>query len=110
MLFTQEHNELKRTVNRIIDEDLNPYVDDWEKADIFPAHDVMKKMADAGLLGIGKPIEYGGLDLDFHMKWSSQKHWAVSALTVFQLRSVFKPLCVRQHSPTTAAKNSNKNF
>lgn len=65
MLFTQEHNELKRTVNKIIDEDLNPYVDEWEGNDIFPAHEVMKKLANAGLLGIGKPTEYGGLDLDF---------------------------------------------
>ncbi len=65
MIFSQEHLELKRTINRIVEEHINPYVDEWEKDDIFPAHQVMKRLADAGLLGIGKPVEYGGLDLDF---------------------------------------------
>ncbi|MCR9212698.1 MAG: acyl-CoA dehydrogenase family protein [Proteobacteria bacterium] len=65
MIFSQEHLELKRTINRIVEEHINPYVDEWEKDDIFPAHQVMKLLAEAGLLGIGKPVEYGGLDLDF---------------------------------------------
>tara|TARA_R110002111_G_scaffold144541_2_gene210762 strand:- start:135 stop:1298 length:1164 start_codon:yes stop_codon:yes gene_type:complete len=65
MLFSQEHIALKDTVNRIIDEHINPNVDVWEDEGIFPAHDVMKLMAEAGLLGIGKPVQYGGLDLDF---------------------------------------------
>ena len=65
MLFTQEHQELARTTERIVAEHINPYVDEWEKAEIYPAHDVMKIFAEAGLLGIGKPAEFGGLDLDF---------------------------------------------
>lgn len=65
MKFSQEHIALKDTVTRIIDEHINPNVDAWEEEGIFPAHEVMKRMADAGLLGIGKPVEYGGLDLDF---------------------------------------------
>ncbi len=65
MLFTEEHRALKQTIGQIIDQHINPHVDAWEEADIFPAHDVMKLLADAGLLGIGKPVQYGGLDLDF---------------------------------------------
>jgi citronellyl-CoA dehydrogenase len=65
MEFTQEHDELRRTTKRIVDEHINPYVDEWEAADIFPAHKVMKILAEAGLLGIGKPEKYGGLALDF---------------------------------------------
>ena len=65
MLFTQQHQELARTTERIVAEHINPYVDEWEKAEIYPAHDVMKIFAEAGLLGIGKPAEFGGLDLDF---------------------------------------------
>lgn len=65
MLFSEEHFALKNTVNRIIDEHINPKVDAWEDAGIFPAHEVMKRLAEAGLLGIGKPEQYGGLDLDF---------------------------------------------
>ncbi len=65
MHFTNEHNELRRTVARFVDEEINPYVDEWEEAGIFPAHDLFKKMGDLGLLGISKPEEYGGLGLDY---------------------------------------------
>ena len=37
----------------------------WEKDQIFPAHELFKKFGDAGLLGINKPVEYGGLGLDY---------------------------------------------
>src|SRR5690606_41786354 len=69
MLFTEEHNALKNTVLKIMDEHINPYVQEWEKAEIFPAHNIMKIMGDAGLLGISKPEKYGGhgLDLTYEM-------------------------------------------
>lgn len=65
MLFTPEHEELRRTIRRIIDKHINPFVDAWEAAGIFPAHEVFKILGDAGLLGIDKPIAYGGLGLDY---------------------------------------------
>ena len=39
--------------------------DKWEKEKMYPAHEVMKKMGNAGLLGINKPVEYGGLGIDY---------------------------------------------
>jgi len=65
MQFTQEHEELKRTVERFVANELNPYVDEWEEAGIFPAHEVFKKLGDLGLLGLTKPETYGGAGLDF---------------------------------------------
>ena len=65
MLYTQEHLELQRSVKKFIDSEINPYVDDWEAAEIFPAHELFKKMGDAGFLGINKPQEYGGMGLDY---------------------------------------------
>ncbi len=65
MKLTHEHKQLVQTTTQIIAEHINPYVDEWEKDGIYPAHQVMKKFGEAGLLGIGKPEEYGGLDLDF---------------------------------------------
>lgn len=65
MELTHEHNELIRTAKRINADHIEPYVDEWEAEQIFPAHKIMKVLGDAGLLGIGKPVEYGGLDLDF---------------------------------------------
>jgi len=63
--LTHEHHQLAETTRQIIADHVNPYVDEWEKESIYPAHQVMKKFGDAGLLGIGKPEEYGGLNLDF---------------------------------------------
>ena len=57
MQFTQEHAEIRRTLRAIIDKDINPHVDKWEEDEIFPAHEVFKKLGDAGLLGIHKPTE-----------------------------------------------------
>jgi len=63
--FTPEHAEIRRTLRAIIDKDINPHVDKWEEDEIFPAHAVFKKLGDAGLLGIHKPVEYGGMGLDY---------------------------------------------
>jgi citronellyl-CoA dehydrogenase len=65
MQFTQEHEELKRTLERFVANELNPYVDEWERAGIFPAHEVFKKLGDLGLLGLTKPEAYGGAGLDY---------------------------------------------
>jgi citronellyl-CoA dehydrogenase len=65
MQFTQEHEELKRTVERFVANEINPYVDEWEAAGIFPAHQLFKKLGDLGLLGLTRPEEYGGAGLDY---------------------------------------------
>ena len=65
MQFTHEHHEIQKTLKRFIDEEINPHVDEWEAAEIFPAHEVFKKMGNLGLLGLCKPEEYGGQGLDY---------------------------------------------
>ena len=65
MIFTQEHDSIRKTVSQFIDKEINPHCDQWEKSGIFPAHDLFKKMGDLGLLGINKPVECGGLGLDY---------------------------------------------
>ncbi|MCA0319643.1 MAG: acyl-CoA dehydrogenase family protein [Proteobacteria bacterium] len=65
MLFTAEHEEVRRTLQKFIASEVNPNVDAWEEAGRFPAHDLFKKMGDLGLLGLNKPIEYGGMGLDY---------------------------------------------
>lgn len=63
--FTQEHEELRKSMRKVIDKDINPYVDQWEAEEQFPAHTVFKKLAEIGVLGITRPTEYGGLGLDY---------------------------------------------
>lgn len=65
MNLTEEHEKLRATVLRLIDQEINPFTEEWEAAEIFPAHDLFKKMGRLGLLGITKPAEFGGLGLDF---------------------------------------------
>jgi citronellyl-CoA dehydrogenase len=65
MQFTQEHEELKRTVERFVANEINPHVDEWERAGIFPAHQLFKKLGDLGLLGLTRPEAYGGAGLDY---------------------------------------------
>ena len=38
MQFTHEHLEIQKTLKRFIDEEINPHVDEWEAAEMFPAH------------------------------------------------------------------------
>jgi len=64
-MWTHEHEELKRSLKRFIDAEINPHVDAWEEAEAFPAHDVFSKMGKLGLLGLTKPTEYGGMALDY---------------------------------------------
>ena len=65
MLFTPEHEELRRSLQKFIAAEVNPHVDQWEEAGIFPAHALFKKMGDLGFLGLTKPVEYGGQALDY---------------------------------------------
>lgn len=65
MQWTHEHEEIRKTLKRYIDEHINPHVDEWEAAEIFPAHEVFKGLGKLGLLGLTKPTEYGGMGLDY---------------------------------------------
>ena len=65
MQLTHEHEELKRNLIRFIDKEINPFVDEWEAAEIFPAHQLFGKMGKLGFLGLTKPEEFGGSGLDY---------------------------------------------
>ncbi|HEX5356953.1 MAG TPA: acyl-CoA dehydrogenase family protein [Aquabacterium sp.] len=65
MQFTAEHRQIAETVKRFCEQEINPYVKEWEEAEIFPAHEVFKKMGNLGLLGVKYDTAYGGLGLDF---------------------------------------------
>ena len=61
---TTEHLALRKTVADFVKYEMDPFVDEWEKAGKAPLHELFKKMGDLGLLGIHKPVEFGGLGLD----------------------------------------------
>lgn len=65
MQFTAEHKQLRETVKRFVEQEINPHVKEWEAAETFPAHEVFKKMGNLGLLGVKYDTAYGGMGLDF---------------------------------------------
>ena len=65
MLFTADHDEPRRILQKFIAAEINPFVDEWEKAEQFPSHELFKKLGDLGFLGLNKPIEFGGQGLDY---------------------------------------------
>ena len=65
MLFTAEHEDARNTLQKFIATEINPFVDEWEKADQFPSHELFKKLGSLGFLGLNKPVEFGGQGLDY---------------------------------------------
>src|SRR5579863_10553267 len=65
MLFTAEHEEPRRSLQKFIAAEINPHVDEWEAASEFPAHELFRKLGQLGFLGLNKPVEFGGAGLDY---------------------------------------------
>jgi citronellyl-CoA dehydrogenase len=65
MQFTSEHEALRKTVRDFVDQEMDPFVEEWEQAGRAPLHTLFKKMGDLGLLGIHKPVSAGGSELDY---------------------------------------------
>jgi len=64
-LYGPEHLALQESLRKFVEAEINPFVDEWEKAEIFPAHELFRKMGQLGFLGVNKPLEYGGMGLDY---------------------------------------------
>ena len=91
MQLTQEHEELRRNLSKFIDNEINPHVDKWEDAEIFPAHELFKKMGALGFLGLTKQEEYGGMGLDY-------SYAAVMAETLGRIRCGAIPMAIGVHT------------
>ncbi|MGB3674961.1 MAG: acyl-CoA dehydrogenase family protein [Candidatus Nanopelagicales bacterium] len=64
MRFTEEHEQFRASVRAVIETELNPYVDEWEEAGIFPAHELFPKLAKVGMFGLEYDPEFGGQGAD----------------------------------------------
>jgi citronellyl-CoA dehydrogenase len=62
--FREEHDQFRKTVRKFAEKELLPYVDEWEKAEVFP-NEVFKRAGDLGILGAHYPEEQGGAGGDF---------------------------------------------
>lgn len=91
MRWTDEHNMLRESLRELIDTEINPYVEEWEEARSFPAHQVFKKLGDAGYLGVSRPEEYGGMGLDY-------SYSVVAAETLGHIRCGGVPMAIGVHT------------
>jgi len=64
-LYTDQHRQIQDSLRKFIESEINPHVDQWEADGIFPARELFRKMGRLGFLGVCKPVEYGGMGLDY---------------------------------------------
>ena len=60
---TQKQEELRAKVRAFAEAEIKPFSFEWDKGNIFPS-EVVRKMADLGIMGLPYPKEYGGAGLD----------------------------------------------
>ena len=64
MITTPEHEQFRKVVRDLVENEINPHVDEWEAAGTFPAHELFPKLAAIGALGLEYDPEYGGQGAD----------------------------------------------
>jgi len=64
MITTPEHEQFRKVVRDLVENEINPHVDEWEAAGTFPAHELFPKLAAIGALGLEYDPEYGGEGAD----------------------------------------------
>jgi alkylation response protein AidB-like acyl-CoA dehydrogenase len=62
--FTDEHEQLRETINRWVSTEIAPHVDEWETAREFP-RELYNRAAELGFLGLKYPVELGGQGGDY---------------------------------------------
>jgi len=64
--YNTEHEEFRDALRRFVAREITPNVEAWEAAAGFPL-ELYRKAAAIGLLGLGFPQEYGGIEGDLFM-------------------------------------------
>lgn len=58
-LFTEEHEAFREEVRKVVQAEIEPHVEDWERAGGFP-RELFGTLSERGYLGLKFPEEYGG--------------------------------------------------
>ena len=62
--FTEEQQQLRRSIREFAEGEIAPHVMEWDEASHFPI-EIMPKLAEMGLLGVIFPEQYGGAGLGY---------------------------------------------
>jgi citronellyl-CoA dehydrogenase len=63
-VFTDEHEQFRHLVRDVVEKEINPHADAWERAGVFPAHELFPKLGAVGILGLEYDPAYGGQGAD----------------------------------------------
>jgi acyl-CoA dehydrogenase len=63
LYYTAEHEAFRDSVRRWVAAEIEPHVDAWERAGMFD-RDLYRKAAEIGILRLGYPEAYGGIEAD----------------------------------------------
>jgi len=58
--FTEEHQAFRKTVRAFVEREIDPYVDQWERDERMPTHELFGKLGELGFLGLEYDPAYGG--------------------------------------------------
>jgi len=61
--YTAEHEAFRDTLRRFVAKEIEPFAAAWDEAETFP-RELYKAAAEVGLLGLGFPEAYGGVETD----------------------------------------------
>ena len=73
--YTAEHEAFREVVRRFVAREIAPHVDAWDEAGEFP-RELYAKAAEIGLIGLGFPAEYGGMECDRFMRIMATQEFA----------------------------------
>tara|TARA_R110000850_G_scaffold229527_1_gene354349 strand:+ start:1014 stop:2162 length:1149 start_codon:yes stop_codon:yes gene_type:complete len=65
--FGETQTLVRDNVERFVEKEVRPYINDWEEEGTFP-REIYEKAGAAGILGIGHPEQYGGTKVDLFSK------------------------------------------
>ncbi|AQQ54378.1 acyl-CoA dehydrogenase family protein [Planococcus lenghuensis] len=63
--FSDEQNLLRKTVRKFVDEEINPYIQQWDAEGGFDPV-IWQRLADLGLMGVCIPERLGGSGMDYN--------------------------------------------
>jgi citronellyl-CoA dehydrogenase len=64
VIETDEHQLFRKSLRAVFEREIEPYIDEWEAARTFPAHELFPKLAAVGLFGLEYDEAYGGMGAD----------------------------------------------
>ncbi len=73
--LSEEHEAFRDTVRRFVEREIMPHATTWDEAGEFP-RELYRKAAQASLLGLGYPEEYGGTPADHFFRIVSGEEFA----------------------------------